>query len=65
MASRTTFFPKIGDIANQADGLTTTSESEVDNDEKGIEEIESLCMRCEEQARIHDLLLSFSIVIVD
>jgi len=65
MASGTTLFPKIGDLAGQTDGLTTINEPEVDNDEKAIEEIESLCMRCEEQARIHDLLLSFPIVIVD
>ena len=49
-----TLFPKIGDIVDQTDGSTTT---EIDNDEKSIQGIESLCMKCEEQARIHDLLL--------
>ena len=52
MASGTALFPKIGD---QAGGLTTSPT--VDDDEKAIQQIESLCMRCEEQARIHDHLL--------
>ena len=55
MAGETTLFPKIGEIAEQADGLTATNEPD---DEKVIQEIESLCIRCEEQARIH-LLLKF------
>jgi zinc finger protein len=47
-----TLFPRIGEIAEQADTLQTTdgpTSTENETDEKVVQEIESLCMKCEEQ----------------
>lgn len=50
MANATNLFPKIGDIASSADNIEHKHETEVDDgDEKVIQEIESLCMKCHEQ----------------
>lgn len=49
------FFPTIGSLANKADELPDqlTSDNEQTeasaDDEKPLQEIESLCMKCEEQ----------------
>lgn len=53
-----TFFPTIGSVADKADGLPQNTQP--GNDQTGVsaedtdrplEEIESLCMKCGEQAR--------------
>jgi zinc finger protein len=52
MANPSTLFPKIGDIASSTDEKVDADPSdnqEGDGDEKIIQEIESLCMRCHEQ----------------
>ena len=49
------FFPKIGQIAEKADGLEDKDligQTKGDDDEdRPVEEIESLCMNCREQVR--------------
>lgn len=57
----TTLFPSIGSVADQTDKLETQKtdastgkadsapHSTNDNDEKVVQELESLCMRCGEQ----------------
>jgi len=57
MAQNPNLFPTIGDIASQTDGLVNESEprgedAQFDNEDKVVQEIESLCMKCEEQASI-------------
>ena len=56
MAQNPNLFPTIGDIASQTDGLVNESEpredSQFDNEDKVVQEIESLCMKCEEQVSI-------------
>jgi len=57
MAQNPKLFPTIGDIASQTDNLAIESEtngedSQFDNEDKVVQEIESLCMKCEEQVRI-------------
>jgi len=41
-------FPRIGEIVETADKIQVADEQ----DEKVVEEIESLCMKCEEQVRV-------------
>ena len=48
------FFPKIGEVAENTDALEEkdTSEQTMEDDEdRAVEEIESLCMSCGEQVR--------------
>ena len=57
MAPNTNLFPTIGDIASQTDEIVNESEtrgedSQFDNEDKVVQEIESLCMKCEEQVSI-------------
>ena len=57
MAQNTNLFPTIGDIASQTDEIANDSEtkgedSQFDNEDKVVQEIESLCMKCEEQVSI-------------
>lgn len=57
MAQNPNLFPTIGEIASQTDDLVNESEtkgndSQFDNEDKVVQEIESLCMKCEEQASI-------------
>jgi len=54
MAQNPNLFPTIGHIASQADNLAIESgkDSQFDNEDKVVQEIESLCMKCEEQVRI-------------
>jgi zinc finger protein len=57
MAQNTNLFPTIGDIASQTDEIVNESEtkgedSQFDNEDKVVQEIESLCMKCEEQVSI-------------
>ena len=50
MANATNLFPKIGEIASSTDDIEHKDETEADDsDEKVIQEIESLCMKCHEQ----------------
>jgi zinc finger protein len=42
-------FPRIGEVVETADKIQTTDNEQ---DEKVVQEIESLCMKCEEQVRI-------------
>jgi zinc finger protein len=53
MAQSSTLFPTIGDIASQSNGInepeTRGEDSQFDNEDKLIQEIESLCMKCGEQ----------------
>jgi len=42
-------FPRIGEIVESADKIQVTDEQ----DEKIVQEIESLCMKCEEQVKGH------------
>ena len=53
MGSQENLFPKIGDIADQADKLETVTDdpTPLPEEEKVVQEIESLCMKCEEQVR--------------
>jgi zinc finger protein len=59
----TTLFPSIGSIADQTDNLQTketdrsSTFSPNDNEEKVVQEVESLCMKCGEQV---SLIFSFS-----
>ena len=46
-----TLFPKIGEIVEQADRIQTADEPTLADDERVVEEIESLCMKCHEQVR--------------
>jgi hypothetical protein len=56
----TTLFPSIGSVADQTENLRTrdTDESTVsetptdDDEEKVVQEVESLCMKCEEQVSL-------------
>ena len=44
------FFPKIGRIADKTDALEDREQTEEDDTEsRPVEEIESLCMNCQEQ----------------
>ena len=57
MAENTNLFPTIGDIASQTDEIGTESktkgeDSQFNNEDKVVQEIESLCMKCEEQVGI-------------
>ncbi|KAF8193711.1 ZPR1 zinc-finger domain-containing protein [Pholiota molesta] len=61
MANPSTLFPKIGDIASSTDDKVDADPSdnqEGDGDEKIIQEIESLCMRCHEQGVTRLMLTS-------
>jgi hypothetical protein len=42
-------FPRIGEVVETADSIQTTKDGQ---DEKVVEEIESLCMKCEDQVNI-------------
>ena len=60
----TTLFPTIGSVADQTDNLQTgerdrnvgnhalSTLSTSDNEEKVVQEVESLCMKCGEQVRL-------------
>lgn len=53
MSANSELFPAIGSVADQTEKLpveTQTVEVTLD-EEKPVQEIESLCMRCEEQVR--------------
>ena len=63
----TTLFPSIGSVADQTDNLQTRERdgnvgnpalSTNDNEEKVVQEVESLCMKCGEQVRFFPLLMS-------
>ena len=46
------FFPAIGEVVDQADKTKDAQEGgQGDEDEKVVDEIESLCMKCYEQVR--------------
>jgi hypothetical protein len=49
------FFPKIGEVAGKTDALgdkdTPDQTEEHDDEDRAVEEIESLCMNCGEQVR--------------
>ena len=49
------FFPKIGEVAEKADALEgrdfPEQTKEEDDEDRPVEEIESLCMNCGEQVR--------------
>lgn len=47
--SQDQFFPSIGKLAEKADGLSEELNTS-DGEDKPLEEIESLCMQCGEQA---------------
>lgn len=54
------FFPSIGSVASKADDLPDAPASDSNNadpadDERLIQEIESLCMKCHEQASLQNL----------
>lgn len=60
----TTLFPSIGSIADQTDNLEiqeTTGDADPistsDNEEKVVQEVESLCMKCGEQVSFHLIIL--------
>ncbi|TFK35187.1 ZPR1 zinc-finger domain-containing protein [Crucibulum laeve] len=66
MSTKTDFFPKIGELADQTDKQESQNEEIVkgsleeteDNEEKVVQEIESLCMKCREQGVTRLLLTS-------
>ncbi|KAJ3510476.1 hypothetical protein NLJ89_g4648 [Agrocybe chaxingu] len=65
MANTTQLFPKIGDIADQADKIDLNEETtverengELDHGEKVVQEVESLCMKCREQGTTRLMLTS-------
>jgi zinc finger protein len=48
------FFPSIGSIAVKADTLDSKHVDDASADQdRPLQEIESLCMKCEEQVRAH------------
>jgi hypothetical protein len=56
--THTTLFPSIGSVADQTDNLQTkektdddptSTSSTNDNEDKVVQEVESLCMKCGEQ----------------
>ncbi|KAF9522886.1 ZPR1 zinc-finger domain-containing protein [Crepidotus variabilis] len=53
MAAQTNLFPNIGEIAEQTDQLETNADGVTSHDsadeDKVVQQIESLCMKCEEQ----------------
>lgn len=49
-------FPKIGEVADQTD-LAPTQEN-TEDEERTVQEIESLCMQCEQQVRLHPSAIS-------
>lgn len=55
MSEETELFPTIGNVADQADLRETIPDGavpqETDGDDKVVQEIESLCMKCREQVR--------------
>ena len=58
MASTTkpnNFFPAIGHVVDQADKTKDVQDGgQAEEDEKVVDEIESLCMKCYEQVRRED-----------
>jgi len=56
----TTLFPSIGSVADQTDNLQTKETDDVptstfstnDNEDKVVQEVESLCMKCGEQVSL-------------
>ena len=60
-----TLFPSIGSVADQTDNLqiretdgnvedpTSLTVSSNDNEEKVVQEVESLCMKCDEQVSLN------------
>lgn len=54
------FFPSIGSVANQTDLLPEEEENirkdaeGQDNDDRPMQEVDSLCMSCGEQVRMND-----------
>ena len=63
----TTLFPSIGSVADQTDNLETRETSgnptlsTNDNEEKVVQEVESLCMKCDEQVSLIFFFLSLVI----
>ena len=58
------FFPSIGHLAQQTDGLPeepATADGDAQDDQP-LEQIESLCMRCEEQVRSSIHMLSVALI---
>jgi zinc finger protein len=57
MASREDLFPAIGTLAQQtdssADPITANDTTGADDDDRVVQEVESLCMNCEEQVGTH------------
>ena len=52
-------FPKIGELATKTDEETKVDEGAGDeNEEKVIQEIDSLCMNCHEQVRPNFFIIS-------
>ena len=69
----TTLFPSIGSVADQTDNLQTRETDESsgnptfstnDNEEKVVQEVESLCMKCGEQVSLIFFFL-FLLIISD
>ena len=46
-------FPRIGEVVETADNIQTTESGQ---EEKVVQEIESLCMQCEEQVKITSMV---------
>lgn len=51
MAQSNTFFPPIGSVVSQAGQPASSEAIEGEDDEKLLQEIESLCMKCHEQVQ--------------
>ncbi|KII85742.1 hypothetical protein PLICRDRAFT_115334 [Plicaturopsis crispa FD-325 SS-3] len=58
MAQSNTFFPPIGSVVSQAGQPASSEAIEGEDDEKLLQEIESLCMKCHEQGVTRMLLTS-------
>lgn len=58
MSSNAELFPTIGSVVDKTQSLPVEAQTvEVTLDEeKPVQEIESLCMRCHEQVRVYNLL---------
>ncbi|KAF9653346.1 zinc-finger protein zpr1 [Thelephora ganbajun] len=55
--SKSEFFPRIGEVAEKADALEANGLLERDDEDRPVEEVESLCMNCGEQG-VTKLLLT-------
>lgn len=64
MSKSNEFFPTIGELADQAHKNEETAEGDAGNEEqeeKVVQEIESLCMKCHEQVCIPRLIRFFKL----